>query len=263
MKNLVFVIVASVGCGKVSLAPDASVDAPLRDAVACTSDQTDCSGTCVETANDNNNCGGCGLTCTGSTSCSSGHCVNYTASCATIFAHDQTTPSGFQTLFDGTRVYCDMEDGGVGYRNLSWAAFNSAPAGYTMLSLADFQGMPTEKAFIALYNSANGALPVLAPFTSSNCAVKIAATDAADLGLMNGNAPVPFVAPATVGPAGPTQCNQSGGYTNGSYGFYIFGNPIIYGGTALPDDFFTMHPATMINSGGDNTNPAFFWIKST
>src|SRR5205807_2455872 len=36
---------------------------------------TSCSGSCVDTNTDLDNCGGCGIVCTGGFTCSAGHCV--------------------------------------------------------------------------------------------------------------------------------------------------------------------------------------------
>jgi Notch-like protein len=42
--------------------------------VNCTAGQSECSGTCVNWATSNTNCGGCGITCGAGTACSNGYC---------------------------------------------------------------------------------------------------------------------------------------------------------------------------------------------
>jgi hypothetical protein len=64
-------------CGKSSCTPitscTACVAGECKTWVICGDGKTNCSGTCVDTAgNDNNNCGACGRTC--STQCQSGVC---------------------------------------------------------------------------------------------------------------------------------------------------------------------------------------------
>jgi hypothetical protein len=43
---------------------------------ACPSYQTSCGGACIPTSNDPNNCGGCGMACTGADVCSAGACAS-------------------------------------------------------------------------------------------------------------------------------------------------------------------------------------------
>ena len=43
-------------------------------ALSCAAGQVECSGTCVNTASSNTNCGACGVTCGGGQACSNGYC---------------------------------------------------------------------------------------------------------------------------------------------------------------------------------------------
>ncbi|MFT3695294.1 MAG: hypothetical protein QM831_19330 [Kofleriaceae bacterium] len=253
MKALVLVL-GLAACGKVALAPDANTDAPLKDALACNADETVCSGACVATQTDNDNCGGCGLACSDSSTCTAGHCINHSGSCSTIHAFDSTMPSGPYTLLGGVEVFCDMDttdDNARQYEGLYYAVFNNVTAGYTIVSAANLQNATMQKAFIYLYNKQHG-LNLLAGFTNVNCCLKQSTTaDATFLALKGGNV---FLATT----ADAQSCNLN---APSQAHFQINGNGGIYSGMTLADTFFTTNPASTVAGCSDNANAAMFWKR--
>ena len=82
-------------CGNTCTGGMTCVDTPTGWACQCPSGQTNCNGTCIDTATDNSHCGGCpGQSCGGGTSC-----VNGTCQC----------PSGLANC-NGTCVDLDTDD---------------------------------------------------------------------------------------------------------------------------------------------------------
>src|SRR5689334_231600 len=92
---------------------DATIDAP-PDALTCTSaGQMMCSGTCVNTQTDNNNCGTCGNSC-GSGTCQSGLCcptgqTNCGGQCVDLTTSD--THCGSCTNDCGSGASCQSNNG--------------------------------------------------------------------------------------------------------------------------------------------------------
>jgi hypothetical protein len=91
-------LVVLVACGDNNLLqPDAAVpDAtpPMPDAAACGSGESLCGTACLDTTNDELNCGGCDEACNG------GEVCNGTCACPTDFIPAMVTPSGFDQFQD-------------------------------------------------------------------------------------------------------------------------------------------------------------------
>lgn len=256
MKNALVVALCCLGCGKVSLVPDASIDAPPPDGLSCSAPQTDCAGTCVSLQSSAANCGACGVTCQSDReTCMAGHCVDYNTSCAAIHAGNASAPSGLFTLLNGKTVYCDMTGAGVAYSDLSIGQFNVAHTDYTMISLADFQAAGTQDAFIALINSQHGAvrLDTGTTWTVGNCCFKYSANAAEYLAFGTNN----FVEPADTSAAGATVCG--GAMSLPAYGFALTG--ATQAPLPIPAAYFATHAPVNYPSCTDSTNPAYYWKK--
>lgn len=245
-----WMMVALFGCGKVSFAPDASVDAPLPDALVCSATEMACSGTCVDTTSSNDNCGGCGIACEGSaTSCMSGHCVDYSASCATIHAAHPELESGPYTLLSGSQVFCDM-NAVKQYEQLAYGQYNAVPTGYELVSATDLQDPTIQKAFIYLFNKQNGAV-LTANWTVGNCCFKASTTAGMVL----------YLGGSIVYPATTADASVCGGMTQPNPSHFYLQNSATYSTATLQDNFFTANPASEVAQCADNANPAFFWKR--
>jgi hypothetical protein len=256
MKNALVVALCCLGCGKVSLVPDASVDANLPDALSCMAPQLACGTSCVDPMTSNDHCGSCDVTCATGTKCMVGHCVDSIASCADIHAVNANAPSGLYTLLAGKTVYCDMTGTGVTYSDLSVGQYDVAHPDYTIVSLADFQAPVTQAAFIALINQQHGAvrLDTGTTWNVSNCCFKYSANAAEYLAFGTNN----FVEPADTSAAGVTVCG--GAMSLPAYGFALTGatqQPL-----PIPTAFFATHAPVNYPSCTDGANPAYYWKKS-
>ncbi|MEO6772317.1 MAG: hypothetical protein ABI467_04755 [Kofleriaceae bacterium] len=250
-----FLFIALVGCGKVAAVADGSIDAPLPDALTCSAAQELCNATCSDPMSAVDHCGSCDNACaTDHETCQAGHCVDYTATCATIHAGNPAAVSGPYTLLDTSIVFCDFEHN-VTYTQLAFGQYNVAHPGYALVSAADLADPTVQKAFIYLFNSQSGAAISLGTFTSMNCCI---ADNANGADLLLGGA---IVYPAT--PNSTTaQCSPAGGYTLSGYGLTIQTAPAVFTTATLPDDFFTTSPASEGANCGPSNNPALFWKRA-
>lgn len=243
----------AAGCGKVAVAPDGPPPDTLKDAVACTTGQLACSAGCVDVQSSSDHCGACDVQCTGvGAMCMAGHCVDNVLSCPQIHAQDASKQSGVYDLADGSHVYCDMEDGGITFSDLSMNNFNQFTGGYQMVTLADLQGANSQKAFIGLFNLVQGDLAVLSPPMDGigNCLIKVSSTASMALGLGG-----QLVEPATTA-TGPINCNAT--YPGPTLSFGLINS--MFPTATMPSDYFATHAPTEI-AGSDGNNPAFFWKK--
>jgi len=246
---------ALAGCGKVQALADASLDSKLPDALTCSGVQTLCGNACADLQSSMTSCGACGISCQADReTCMAGHCVDFNTSCAAIKAGNPSAASGPYTLLNNTTVFCDMEHS-MTYTQLMFGQYNATHAGYDMVSLADLQDPTLQKAFIYLFNRQGGGAQSLGAFTSPNCCFK--ARSGVNMTLEFG---ANYMYPATPNST-TSQCNQSGGYTLGSYGFLMEPSGVFTTAT-LASDFFTSHPATEVQLCTDGTNPAFFWKRT-
>jgi hypothetical protein len=244
-----------VACGKVQLAPDASIDSSLPDALSCPAAQLACGSTCVDPMKSSDHCGACDIACDPMhATCMAGHCVDYFTSCAAIKAAAPTSTTGSYTLIDNSLVYCDMEHS-MQYTGIGMGQYNVAHAGFDMISATDLNDPAFQKIFVLFFNHLNGALPTIAPWVGSNCCFKSSATAGMVLEL---SASVLFV---TTPNTTTLQCNlPSPGYT-ASYGFEITGTSTA-AIAPMADNFFVAHPATEVSGCSDANNPAFFWQRA-
>jgi len=201
---------------------------------------------------DKMNCGGCGISCATGEECATGHCADTTANCFTIKMYHPDSMDGIYThALDGTKLYCDMTNGGITYSNLSMGQSDVSQPGYTMIALTDFQTVASQKAFIALMNAQPGALHIGSVWTSSNCCIKYG-TAAGQMLAFGANV---FLEPSDL--TGTLQCNTPA--TAPAYTFSLSGStPQL---PPIPDDFFTTHAPTTFTCT-EGSNPAFFWKKS-
>jgi hypothetical protein len=249
----------AAGCGKVSLVADAASDGPDPDAYSCSGAKLACfaggASSCVDPMSDKMNCGSCGTACATGEECATGHCADTTASCFAIKSYHPDSMDGMYTHeLDGAKFYCDMTNGGVTYSNLSIGQFDVGHSGYVMLTLADFQTVAVQTAFIALMNAQQGAarLDTGTAWTVGNCCFKYSATAMQYLAFGLNN----FIEPADT--AGNTVCG--GVMSMAAYSFSV--TAASPQALPLPTDFFTTRAPQ--NYGGciDGANPAYYWKKS-
>jgi hypothetical protein len=226
------------------------------DAFACTGTELACDGVCVDPQTDAAHCGACDIECQPlGESCIAGHCTDTIASCAQLRAITPTAPDGLYTLIDGSRVYCDMTDGGVTYEALAVGRFDVATTGYDLVTPAELAHAGIQSAFIRLYDVQGGAL-MLAPFTPGSCCFKF---DAGANELAFGGNYLTLV--ATSGAAACTGLQSDPAY---DFDTVAPGNVHTVQAPPLAASFFTSAPATgATDQCPDDSNPAFFFKRHT
>lgn len=103
------------GCGSNKQCCSGYCD-PTTSTCTCPSGQTNCSGTCVNTQNDANNCGGCGIVCPEGVGCSAGICFphnHFTCVCTGgTIAGCFTSPCTASVTQATCSVFCAQEGAG-------------------------------------------------------------------------------------------------------------------------------------------------------
>jgi hypothetical protein len=161
---------------------------------------------------------------------------------------DPNATSGMYThQADGTQFFCDMGSTVVQYDELKYGAYNSNPAGYTLITGATLATAIGQQAFIGLFNYQLG-IPVIAAFTSGNVCVTTSTGGGQRLYL---NGSVVFG-----GQNGTSQSNYQAGML---YTLYLTGNATTPT-PPMPANYFTVNPPTDAVNCGDTNNPAL-WFK--
>lgn len=243
----------ATGCGNVAKA-ERAVDAALPDALSCTAPQAECNGVCIDITTSKDHCGACDVSC-GSPreACEVSHCVDQTSSCAKIFTSDPSAKTGMYTLLDQTVVYCDATVPDATYNGLFIAPYNSAPAGYDIVTAAKLADPVAQTAFVTFFNSQGGVHPI-ATFTPGTCCYKADATnDPTFMFFGMGN----YLIVSTVSPPSGScgvALNPSTAYT-----FALAGSAVQV--PPLAADFFATHAPTAAAECTAANNAAFFWRR--
>jgi len=110
LRILLVVFLATWGCGGDDGSGDDDGGAPDAGGVECPAYQRYCDGACIPVSVDPNNCGGCGVTCTGDQACSAGACSDTCLpgqtkcdnACVDVQTSDQHCGGCDQPCADGT-----------------------------------------------------------------------------------------------------------------------------------------------------------------
>ena len=251
---MVAVALLTCACGDVLKVPDAAaIDAYVPDSpvppLMCGTGEMNCNGTCAKVMTSELYCGNCTTQCSPTQGCLAGSCVPANTTCARVRELEPTATDGLYTNpNNGVRFYCDFTNS-MTYDAFGFGAFNIVYAGYTLMSSADFNSAPVQKAFIALYNSQAGLLNIGGGFASGNCCLK--ASDAAAGQMLHFNAHSMRPADANTG---AQVCLSS--YPDPKY--RIFELVVNSSPLPLPDDYFATRPATVATACSDSNNPGVF-----
>jgi hypothetical protein len=170
MRSFVAAVAVLAGaCGEVVKAPDAAtIDMFMPDSpnpMMCGTGEMNCNGTCANVMTSELFCGNCTTQCSPTQGCLAGSCVPANTTCARVRELEPTAPDGlYRNPNTSVSFYCDFTNS-MTYDAFAFGAFNIAYAGHTLMSSADFNSAPVQKAFIALYNSQGGLINIGGAFS--------------------------------------------------------------------------------------------------
>lgn len=209
-----------------------------------------CDGTCANPLTDEQNCGGCGTTCSATEACVSGTCMAANIHCQRVREADADAPDGtYVNPATNDAFYCDFANS-VTYDEVIMAPYTSMQTDYTLLTGTELAADTTlQKAFVGLFNAAGGVRSA-GTYSFPNCCIYVAANTAL---LFEGM-------PLTPIREGSYTCEAAG--ENKIYNFSLDGSAMTMRvEPPLADSYFTNHAVSQGAACGENGNPGLFYKK--
>lgn len=211
-----------------------------------------CDGTCANPLTDEQNCGGCGTTCSATEACVSGTCMAANIHCQRVREADADAPDGtYVNPATNDAFYCDFAHQ-VTYDDLVMAPYTMAPADFTMLTGDALAADATlQRMFIGLFNAAGG-VRATETYTASNCCIRV--TPQAVL-MFDGKPLTPIF-------EGAYTCNFI--VANRIFNFSLDASAMMNRvEPQLPADYFATHPISQAAGCSEDVspNPGLFYKK--